>query len=151
MLADERIRQIAYKGGVRTNVIGDKKTKANSSSSEPEVEGALDYLVRVGIKDNSIKRTEKSKSTDPKPARNTPVKPRKEATKAKETPSKESIKLPDDNLEPGTELPNAKRTRKPTNRHSPSEANRQVQVLRKRDNRPPIPDLPERESIYEVV
>jgi len=119
---------------VRTNVIGEKKTKANSLSSEPEIVGALDYLVRVGIKVSSNKRPEKSKSTDVKPARNTPVKVRKEATQAKETPSMESIKLPEDNPGPSTELPSSKRIRKPKNRHSPSEANQQVQVLRKGDN-----------------
>ena len=63
----------------------------------------------------------------------------------------ESIKLLEDNLDTRSELPNTKRTRRPTNRHSPSEANQQVQVLRKEDNRRPIPDLPGRESTYEVV
>jgi len=87
-LADEQIRQIAYKGGVRTNFIGDKNTKANSSNSEPEIVGVLDYLVRVGIN----KRSEKLKSTDPKPRHNTPVKVIKKATQAKETSSKECIK-----------------------------------------------------------
>jgi len=95
----------------------ERNSTAASSSSEPEIEGALDYLVRYGIKDNSNKRTEKPKSPEPKPARSTPVKMRREKVPVEETLSKESIKLPDQILETGSDIFNTKRQRSPTNRH----------------------------------
>ena len=41
-----------------------------------------------------------------------------------------------------SEVGSTKRQRRPTNRHSPSEANQQCQVLRKGENKRQIPDPP---------
>jgi len=80
----------------------------SSSHNDPEIKGALDCLVRVVIKENTNKRSEKSKSTEPIPARSTPVNQPKEPVSGKETLSKESIKLPNQNIETRSDTSSSK-------------------------------------------
>ena len=141
-LADEQVRQLANKGSVRPSFLGTKRGIGAVGNNNNEDEGVLDYLVRTGIKETTKKRTEKPKITDSKVARTTPVKKSSEAVPDIITPTTESMSTSSMN-----EISGTKRQRKPTNRHSPSEANQQCQVLRKGDNRRQIPDLPTAEKV----
>lgn len=52
------------KGEARKNKFGDKKQLDKVPHNLPGVEGALDYLMRVVVKDTLITRPEKIKSSD---------------------------------------------------------------------------------------
>jgi len=54
-LGDELVQQLVSRGAVRLNIVGDKKDL-------PKIVGALDYLMRVGIKDSSSVRPENLRS-----------------------------------------------------------------------------------------
>jgi len=85
------------KSAARNTYTGEKKHIDKVTRNIPEIEGALDYLIRVGVKDTSSTRSEKSKSSDSRSTKSTPIKKGKDIQTDKETLSIESIKVLDEN------------------------------------------------------
>jgi len=140
-LGDEQVRQIVTKGEARTSNPATKKQLDKVPRNSPGVEGALDYLMRVDVKVTPITCPEKSKSSDSRSSKSTSTKQEKEVEIDKETLGIESIKSADDIMNKRSDSYSFRRNPKPTNRHSPSEANQQVQVLRKGESKRQIPEL----------
>lgn len=135
-LADEQIRQLASKGGSRPNTASDKRLN-DPAQDEIQEEGVLNFLIRTGIKDTSSKKTAKPRNPEPKPVRTTPVKKTADLVIEPKSSATDTISTPTQSDQGST-----KRQRRPTNRHSPSEANQQCQVLRRGEIRRNIPDPP---------